>query len=91
MAEIRVQKEKRGLGWLWGLVALLLVALAAWWFLRQQPATDGAPADTTAPVDTTATGTLAPHRPVGALLLMPGRDVRFAYYETLPGGPNGTA
>ena len=33
MAEIRVEERKRGLGWLWGLIALVLVALLIWYFM----------------------------------------------------------
>lgn len=53
MAEIRVVKEKRSLGWLWALLALLVLALAAWWFFSQSAQSGPAPADTLAPRDTT--------------------------------------
>jgi hypothetical protein len=53
MAEIRVEHvRKRGLGWLWLLLAIALVALAAWYFMSggaSRPATTAAP-------DTAATG-----------------------------------
>lgn len=32
MAEIRLEERRRGLGWVWALVALLLVALLIWYF-----------------------------------------------------------
>ena len=31
MAEIRLEKKKRGMGWLWALLALLLLLLLVWW------------------------------------------------------------
>ena len=33
MAEIRVEERKRGMGWLWGLIALVIVALLIWYFM----------------------------------------------------------
>lgn len=79
MAEIRVEKEKRSLGWLWALLALLLLALAAWWFLTQRTDPVPAPADTTAPRDT-----------IGALPRTPDGELRLAWSATFQGGPNGT-
>ncbi|HUF28653.1 MAG TPA: hypothetical protein VMM18_16860 [Gemmatimonadaceae bacterium] len=32
MAEIRLEERGRGLGWIWALVALVLVALLIWYF-----------------------------------------------------------
>ena len=94
MAEIRVEKEKRGLGWLWALLALLLLALAAWWFLTQRPDSNPAPADTTAPVDTVTPDTTAPvdtaRDSIGALLRTPEREPQLAFSMTFQGGPNGT-
>ena len=98
MAEIRVEREKRGLGWLWALLALLLLALAAWWFLTQRPESNPAPADTTAPVDTvrpsTTPDTTAPgdtaRDSIGALLRTPERGPQLAFSGTFHGGPNGT-
>jgi multidrug resistance efflux pump len=46
MAEIRIERKRRGLGWLWLLLALLIVAGLAWYFLypgRAAPTTTGAP------------------------------------------------
>ena len=100
MAEIRVEREKRGLGWLWALLALLLLALAAWWFLTQRPESTPAPVDTVAPIDTvapdtTAPGTTAPgdtaRDSIGALLRTPEREPRLAFSATFNGGPHGTA
>ena len=102
MAEIRVEKEKRGLGWLWALLALLLLALAAWWFLTQRPDSSFAPADTVAPIDTVAPDTVRqdtitpadtgiPRDSIGAMLRTPEREPRLAYSATFHGGPNGTA
>lgn len=33
MAEIRIERKRRGLGWLWLFLALLVVAVLAWYFL----------------------------------------------------------
>ena len=96
MAEIRVQREKRGLGWLWALLVIVLLALAVWWFLTQRPGVAPAPVDTTAPadtaraVDTLPGDTLAPGDTVGALLRTPEREPWLAYSAPFNGGPNGT-
>ena len=101
MAEIRVEKEKRGLGWLWALLALLLLALLAWWFFTQRPGSDPAPADTAAPIDTAAprdtltpADTLVPGDTagdtVGALFSIPGSEAVLAYTVTHHGGSYGT-
>lgn len=72
MAEIRVEERRRGLGWLWALVLVLLVALAAWWFLTTQNA-DGPAAPEGAGEVTPASPTAAPamphHRPAAAMVL----------------------
>jgi hypothetical protein len=48
MAEIRIEPKRRGLGWLWLLLALIIVAALAWYFLypgrTPPPATGAAPA-----------------------------------------------
>ncbi|MFN2567371.1 MAG: hypothetical protein ABR499_20430 [Gemmatimonadaceae bacterium] len=49
MAEIRIERKGRGLGWLWLLLALLIVAVLAWYFLypgRTTTAPAGAPPTT---------------------------------------------
>ena len=56
MAEIRVEQRKRGLGWLWLLILVALLALAAWYFMGGMARHSAAPA---AP-DTTAAGAPAP-------------------------------
>lgn len=96
MAEIRVEKEKRSLGWLWALLALLLLALLAWWFLTQRP-TGPAPADTIAPIDTVAPvdtvvpgDTLVPRDTIGAMLYFPDRGPQLAHSATFTGGAHGT-
>lgn len=92
MAEIRVEKEKRNLGWLWALLALLVLALLAWWFFMQPtgpaPADTIAPIDTVAPIDTILPGdTLAPR---GAMLYFPDSGPQLAYSATFNGGAHGT-
>ena len=47
MAEIRIERKRRGLGWLWLLLALLVVAVLAWYFLYPGRATTPAPAPPT--------------------------------------------
>lgn len=95
MAEIRVEKEKRGLGWLWALLALLVLALIAWWFFSQQPAGELTPADTLAPIDTVApvipaTGGTGPSRDsIGAMLRTEHAPV-LVYSPLINGGHNGT-
>ena len=50
MAEIHVEQRKGGLGWLWLLIALIVIGAAVWYFLtRDQTA---GPADTTRPAPT---------------------------------------
>lgn len=48
MAEIKVEPKRSGLGWLWAIIILALIAAAIWYFTqsnRVTPAT--APADST--------------------------------------------
>ena len=61
MAEIRVEPKRRSLTWLWVLLALLVLAALAWWFLLGGNA--GAGAD--AAGDTTRTGFI--DAPLGVL------------------------
>jgi hypothetical protein len=56
MAEIRIEQKRRGLGWLWLLLALIIVAILAWYFLypgrtAPAPATGAPPTTGTAPPD----------------------------------------
>lgn len=66
MAEIRMEKKKSGLGWLWILLAILLIALLAWFFLadddRAVVSGDANPTETVVMTGTsaTATGTAEP-------------------------------
>jgi hypothetical protein len=53
MAEIRIEQKRRGLGWLWLLLALIIVAALAWYFVY--PGRTSAPATTAQP----ATGALS--------------------------------
>jgi hypothetical protein len=60
MAEIRLEREpKRGLGWLWALLLVLLIAAVAWYLWSHGYVGSGGTArsDTAAPrSDTTRTG-----------------------------------
>jgi hypothetical protein len=60
LAEIRIEPKRRGLGWLWLFLALVIVAVLAWYFLYpgRTPATPPAPAPpTTGSLDRTAPAT----------------------------------
>lgn len=63
MADIDLERRERsGLGWLWALLALLLLGLLAWWVWPDDdpdmltPVDDPAAVDTLAPADTAAMG-----------------------------------
>jgi hypothetical protein len=51
MAEIKVEPKRGGLGWLWAIILLVLLAVAAWYFLNNRRAV---PANTT-PADSVRT------------------------------------
>jgi hypothetical protein len=51
MAEIKVEPKRGGLGWLWAIVIIALVAIAAWYVFTN---TGAAPATTT-PADSVRT------------------------------------
>jgi hypothetical protein len=64
MAEIKVEAKRSGLGWLWTIIVLVLVGVAAWYFLTQR----AAPA-TTVPADSTRTSMLEiPTQPASSQL-----------------------
>ena len=73
MAEIRVEERRGGLGWLWALVLVLLVALAAWWFLTTAnddgPAVTDPAAGEVTPASPTAAPAMPHHRPAAAMVL----------------------
>jgi hypothetical protein len=49
MAEIKVEPKRGGLGWLWAIIILALIAAGVWYYMttsRAAPAT-AAPADST--------------------------------------------
>jgi hypothetical protein len=50
MAEIKVEPKRGGMGWLWAIIALVLLAVAAWYFMNSR----SAPATTT-PADSVRT------------------------------------
>jgi hypothetical protein len=52
MAEIQIEQRRGGLGWLWALIAIVLIALAVWYFTTRNDAAD-APT-TTAPASPTS-------------------------------------
>jgi len=50
MAEIKVEPKRSGLGWLWAIIILALIAAAVWYFMYSNRAVP-----TTTPADTTRT------------------------------------
>jgi hypothetical protein len=68
MAEIRLERErKRGLGWLWGLLLLLVIAAVVWYlWSRGYIGGSGAGART----DSTRTGLIPTSPPLDALRLL---------------------
>ena len=55
MAEIKVEPKRGGLGWLWAIVALVLIAAVVWYFMNNSTATTPAK---TSPADTVGTSML---------------------------------
>jgi hypothetical protein len=56
MAEIKVEPKRSGLGWLWAIIILALIAAGVWYFMTSSRA---APS-TTAPADSTRTSLTVP-------------------------------
>lgn len=56
MAEIKVEAKRSGLGWLWAIIILALIALGVWYLMS---GTHAAPA-TAAPTDSVRTSLLVP-------------------------------
>lgn len=60
MAEIKVEPKRGGLGWLWAIIVLALIAAAAWYFMnhsRSVPATTPADSVRTSMLDRPASRT----------------------------------
>jgi hypothetical protein len=55
MAEIKVEPKRGGLGWLWAIIILALIAAAIWYFMNNR----AVPATVT-PADSTRTSMAAP-------------------------------
>jgi UPF0716 family protein affecting phage T7 exclusion len=55
MAEIKVEPKRGGMGWLWAIILIVLLAVAAWYLLADR----GAPA-TTSPADSVRTSMMQP-------------------------------
>ena len=45
MAEIKVEPKRGGLGWLWAIIILALIAAAAWYFMNNSSVPATSPAD----------------------------------------------
>ena len=56
MAEIKVEPKRGGLGWLWAIIAIVLIAAAVWYFMNSQ----GTVPATTTPADSARTSMAAP-------------------------------
>jgi hypothetical protein len=54
MAEIKVEPKRGGLGWLWAIIALVLIAAIAWYFMNDGTTTPA----TTTPADTVGSSML---------------------------------
>lgn len=63
MAQIQIE-QRRGLGWLWMIIAIVVVALAIWFFMTRNDAST-AP-ETTAPATPTSIDAHAPPVPAAA-------------------------
>ena len=61
MAEIKVEPKRGGLGWLWAIIILALIAAAAWYFMNNSsvPATSPADSVRTSMLDQSAIGEAA--------------------------------
>ncbi len=59
MAEIKVEPKRGGLGWLWAIILIALLAVAAWYLLADR----GTPT-MTSPADSVRTSMTEPVRPM---------------------------
>ena len=64
MAQIQIE-QRRGLGWLWAVIAIVLVALAIWYFTSRAD-TAATPDTTTTPASPTSIDAHAPPVPAAA-------------------------
>ena len=56
MAEIKVEPKRGGLGWLWAIIILALVAAGVWYFMNNSRAVPS----TTSPADSVRTSLVVP-------------------------------
>jgi len=56
MAEIKVEPKRSGLGWLWAIIVLAVIAVGVWFFMRNSRAVPA----TAAPSDSVRTSLLVP-------------------------------
>ena len=56
MAEIKVEPKRGGLGWLWAIILLVVIAAGVWYFMRSSRPVPA----TTAPADSTRTSLASP-------------------------------
>lgn len=64
MAQIQIEERRGGLGWLWAIIAVVLIALAVWYFTARQDAADAPAAG--APATPTSIEGVAPPVPAAA-------------------------
>ena len=69
MAEIKVEPKRGGLGWLWAIILIALLAVAAWYLLADR----GTPT-TTAPADSVRTSMTERARPAISFGELEGRS-----------------
>lgn len=49
MAQIRIERKQTGLGWLWVLIALIVIAIAAWLYFGRSGTSTGSTPRTATP------------------------------------------
>lgn len=59
MAQIQIEERRGGLGWLWAIIAIVLIALAVWYFATRDDV-DRVPATTTPAAPTSIDGPAPP-------------------------------
>ncbi len=67
MAQIQIEERRRGLGWLWAIIAIVILALIVWYFAAGNDASDvNDTPTTTAPATPTTIDAPAPATPAAA-------------------------
>lgn len=66
MAQIQIEERRRGLGWLWAIIAIVLLALVVWYFTANNDAAVDDTPTTTAPATPTTIDAPAAIEPAAA-------------------------